>query len=161
MAIDYITGIGNMMTSAIHFVAEGLGQSMSPGFVGLHSSLYRHCKRHNHRSIIEKFYQQLSMVSTAVWHHFSTDKVGFLQYFCMFHHYAPCKTRFGTTWLPKIEAYQGRTQGGAQGARAPLSEKNTWIINKPSLTLKPWPEKKLLTLQVIYNLQVIATSTLR
>lgn len=43
------------------------------GFVGLYLSLYRCCtskRQLNHRSMIEECYQQLPMVSAAVWHHF-------------------------------------------------------------------------------------------
>ena len=73
-------------------------------------------RRHNHRPTIEKFYQYGEHS-----YHFSTDEVAspcFLQYFCVFHHYAPCKTRFGTvsqlswTWLPKIEANCGEPRLG-------------------------------------------------
>ena len=71
---------------------------MSPGFVG------RVCvgavaseRQRNHRSMIEEYYQQLSMANAAVWHHFSVDKVASRCFL-----YAPplysvqTQTRFGT-----------------------------------------------------------------
>ena len=105
------TGIGNMTSSIESNAFHGGTIRVAfdrDGFVGLYS-------RRNHRYMIEECYQQLSMASAAIWCCFSVDKVA-SRCFCMLHHCALYKTRFGIVsqlswkWLPKTEAY-GRTIG--------------------------------------------------